>query len=300
VHQGTFRLPYATGIPGDFRLIYIPSFTAWSRTPPTVLGLERGVRYHGYYWEPELGIKIDLGSVEQPGTGPVIISDTLDDRHARPTWAEYGAKTVQQANGLTASADTLTVLAQVDHPDLVAAVDAQSDTDASLVLRFHDPDNYFSAVYAPKNKSLYLLDRKGGADGQRMGSMNITNLGPRIRLTAEVRRGWAAASVSDGKHSYTSAIVSIQNKQAGSVGLRHREDGGVQRFGNFEVRESVPVNNDERLETSLYDASGKYRGEIKGPGWQDFRKEKILLLDGYRPPDLPVPQDWVLVMERAH
>lgn len=52
------------------------------------------------------------------------------------------------------------------------------------------------------------------------------------------------------------------------------------------------------IERKLYDARGGYRGEMKGPGWDTFGREKIILLDGYRPSRLPTPQDWVLVLER--
>lgn len=54
---------------------------------------------------------------------------------------------------------------------------------------------------------------------------------------------------------------------------------------------------DDHLERKLYDARGGYRGELRGPGWDDFGKDKIILLDAYRPEKLPIPQDWVLVLE---
>ena len=56
---------------------------------------------------------------------------------------------------------------------------------------------------------------------------------------------------------------------------------------------------DEHLEKKLYDARGIYRGTLTGKGWDDFGKEKILLLDAYQPDPLPMPQDWVLVLENG-
>src|SRR5262249_9018205 len=53
--HGTFRLPYAAGIPRKLRIVYTSGFFS----PPTILNLERGVRYQAYYWEPRLGIKFD-------------------------------------------------------------------------------------------------------------------------------------------------------------------------------------------------------------------------------------------------
>jgi len=64
-HHGTWRLPYAAGIAGEIRVIYLPYFGFKKYPTPQVHGLEGGVRYHAYYWEPALGMKIDLGSVER-------------------------------------------------------------------------------------------------------------------------------------------------------------------------------------------------------------------------------------------
>jgi len=66
---------------------------------------------------------------------------------------------------------------------------------------------------------------------------------------------------------------------------------------------------DERLERKLYDARGGYRGEMTVPGvdlpgpsaqtvWDDFGKEKAILLDAYRPSPLPLSVDKVLILER--
>jgi hypothetical protein len=63
--HGNFRLPYAAGIPGEFRIVYLPYFGLKTYPAPTVNGLEPGVKYHAYYWEPALGIKVDLGVVER-------------------------------------------------------------------------------------------------------------------------------------------------------------------------------------------------------------------------------------------
>src|SRR5262249_48274079 len=76
--QGTFRQPYAAGIPGQVRVIYIPYFGLLVPPPPTVLGLERGVLYHAYYWEPMLGIKFDLGKVALPEAGALMLMDRFD------------------------------------------------------------------------------------------------------------------------------------------------------------------------------------------------------------------------------
>jgi hypothetical protein len=58
------------------------------------------------------------------------------------------------------------------------------------------------------------------------------------------------------------------------------------------------VPADGPIDRKIYDAQGKYRGELKGRGWDDLWAEKIILLDSYRPPALPIPQDWVLILNR--
>jgi hypothetical protein len=86
------------------------------------------------------------------------------------------------------------------------------------------------------------------------------------------------------------------NTTPGSAGLLHEEDGTVQRFTKLELRNSPALPKDGPIERKIYDAQGKYRGELKGRGWDDLWKEKIILLDSYRPPRLPISQDWVLVL----
>src|SRR5262249_16343507 len=78
---GNFRLPYAAGIPKEGRFLYIPPYDGvnFSMQPMTVLGLEPGVRYHAYYWEPTLGIKFDLGSVQRPVPGTLLREDRFEE-----------------------------------------------------------------------------------------------------------------------------------------------------------------------------------------------------------------------------
>src|SRR5262249_7578222 len=122
--------------------------------------------------------------------------------------------------------------------------------------------------------------------------------GSKIRLTAEARDRAVAVSLSDGERSYSAPIAPVGNTSPGGVGLLDRKDRSGQSFENFEVRRSPTLIEDGHLERKLYDASGAYRGELAGPGWDDFGKTKIILLDSYQPERLPFPQDWVLVLEK--
>jgi hypothetical protein len=63
------------------------------------------------------------------------------------------------------------------------------------------------------------------------------------------------------------------------------------------LRKSPTLIADEHLDSKLVDARGVYRGSLTGKYWADFGKEKAILLDAYQPPPLPMPQDWVLVLE---
>ena len=74
------------------------------------------------------------------------------------------------------------------------------------------------------------------------------------------------------------------------------------------MHRSPALPKDEYLERRLYDEQGVFRGDFNSPGipglkdtrftsWQDYGKQKLILLDAYRPPQWPFPQDWVFVLE---
>ncbi|MGB8115172.1 MAG: DUF4038 domain-containing protein, partial [Candidatus Sulfotelmatobacter sp.] len=306
-HNGNFRLPYAAGIPGEVRFIYIPCFGLNCETPPTILGLEPGTRYHAYYWEPSLGIKVDLGAVDRPSPTEAIFKDTFAGGEAS-NWKDYTGQSGRSGGAFSATGDLLSIANGVNESNFITSVDAGSDANAGLILRYHDRDNYLAAMYSAHEKVIYLLDRRKGADGHPLRRTLLEGLSGNVHLTAEVRDGWATMAITDGKNTFTTGIVHVTNGSAGGVGLIHRDDGVTQNFTNFEVRKSLTLIADEHLERKLYDAKGVYRGEMTGPslgpdsdpfsgGWSDYGKEKLLLLDEYRPPHLPTAGDWVLVLE---
>jgi len=225
-----------------------------------------------------LGVKFDLGAIERPSPGAVLLDDKSGPRPA--------------------PGNPLTIAGQVNEKNLVASVEGKSDASAALVLRYHDPANYIAAVYSSTTKAVYIVDREKGVDGSTLGSMPVADIGPAIRLSAEVRGDWAAVSITDGRATYTSGIVGVSNTTSGGAGLRH-EGGLPQSYGHFELQKSPVLVTDAHLEKKLYDARGMYRGELTGKPWDDFGKEKVLLLDAYRPDPLPMPQDWILVLENS-
>ncbi|MFY9910068.1 MAG: DUF4038 domain-containing protein, partial [Candidatus Sulfotelmatobacter sp.] len=295
--QGNFYLPYSAGIPGEVRIIYMPDFTMYSlwSGPPTVLSLEPAIAYHAYYWEPSLGIKVDLGRVARPKPGPVIVKDKFETPTS--SWIDYGSQSIRSGGHLRSQDAMLTVLKDIGETDAVAAVDVRTDADAALVLRYRDNDNYLSAVYSHNQHAIYLVDRSQGADGTPLARTPVTITGENVRLTAEVRDSWMIVSISDGNFTFTSPITKVTNTRAGKVGLKHEGDGATQVFSDFVLRKSPTLKGDKLLQRNLYDARGIYRGELNGPGYEKFGLEKIILLDAYRPPDFPVVQDWVLVLE---
>jgi len=107
-------------------------------------------------------------------------------------------------------------IALLNEADIVAAVDGPSDADAGLVLRFHDADNYVAAVYSSKEKNIYLLDLKKDAAGTRLRITPVTSICPDFRLSAEVRGGWAAVTITDGQNTYNTGIVRVSNMAAGA------------------------------------------------------------------------------------
>jgi hypothetical protein len=291
--HGTFQLPYAGGIPREARLIYIPTRGLDSPPAPTILDLEPGVRYHAFWWEPSTGTRFDLGAVEHPAPGRVLFDAS---RHPirNDVWKEYGP------DGM------LTVLKDFGLADAVVSVDALSTAQAGLVLRCQDAENYVAVLYSPEDKSLYLIDRREGSDGQRLGKASVPQLGARITLSAEVRGDKAAASLTDGERTYATPIVDLGGAATGSPGLLN-SSGATQHYSHFQLRASPALVKDEHLQRSLFDAKGMHRGDLVGegimvghnkiPGWGNLGRDKYLLLDAYRPDRLPMSGDWVLVLE---
>lgn len=301
----SFRKPYAAGIPGEVRIVYIPGESAFSTSPPTVLRLEPDVHYSAYFWEPSLGIRVDLGTVRRPEPGPKRIEDSFGEI-TLVKWAEPSANKVIQsrAGKLSLNGSRVVILKDVDEADAVTAVEAQSNSDAGMVLRYVDAGNYVAAVYSPREAALYLLDRKQGIDGELLGRTPVPIIGGTIRLSAEVRGDKGIASLSDGSRTYTTPIVQIENDRGG-VGLLSRGEA-VQAFDNFELRASPALIQDGPLPHKIYDAKGNHRGDLVGlplagpfkiSSWDDFRRNKHILLDAYRPERLPTPGEWLLVLE---
>lgn len=302
--RGNFRAPYAAGVPGQVRVIYAPYVGLSVPPPPTVLQLEPGIRYHAYLWEPSLGIPFDLGVVERPKFGPVIFEDALD--LTKPShW------TVRSDSSVGAKA-TVEIVKDLKQSDMQVSVDVRADSDATVLLRYRDPDNYLAVTYSAGQHLLALVPRRQGKTGSMLGSTQVASTNAVLNLSAEVRGNAAVAEVNDGQHTFSTPIEDLQSDRkavglavvtsgdgaralAGTVGFAYT--GGIQPFRHFVVRTSPELPSDTALQRTLIDARGRHRGELSGPGWDDFGRTKLLLLDAYRPERFPSAQDWVLVLE---
>jgi len=167
------------------------------------------------------------------------------------------------------------IVEQVDGTDLVVSADAKSDAEAGLVLRFHDPGNYVVALYSPLFKCIFIHDRQDANWGGMLGKVDVPEIGPEIRLTAAVVGEYGALVVTDGKQTWRTPPVKLSNTTSGKTGLWFYQIGEQQEFGKFEVSPTAFGAGD----------GGAAEGHDEPTG-------------DYLAPDLPSPQDWVLVLAR--
>jgi hypothetical protein len=299
--NGDSKLPYAAGIPNKVRIIYIPSRGYANKNVPTILNLEPGVMYRAYYWEPSLGVKVDLGRVQAKPMGDILYRGTFTD--VASSWEDVDGGSNQDGGQRSQQGTSLSILKNRRDLNVVASVEARSDSDAGIVLRYRNAGNYVLASYSARRKAMQLLVRRDGKDEMLRSATDIPQLGRDVRLTAEVRDGAAIISISDGSLTVTSPIFDIpfdkstnEADKAGQVGLYLGEER-IQEYRTFELRQSMKPVEDGRLERRLHDASGRYRGELSGKHWNGYGRDKLILLNAYRPVRPPFVMDWVLVLE---
>jgi hypothetical protein len=63
--NGRWDLPYAAGIPGEVRFIYIPGNNSYQLTAPTVQHLEPDTTYRAFLFDPVWGKRFDLETVDK-------------------------------------------------------------------------------------------------------------------------------------------------------------------------------------------------------------------------------------------
>jgi hypothetical protein len=77
-----YKLPYAAGIPGTVRFIYVPHKRMYCWDGPRIQGLETGDRYRSFYFDIVTGKETDLGTVESDENGTWQAPDTTYSRDA--------------------------------------------------------------------------------------------------------------------------------------------------------------------------------------------------------------------------
>jgi len=194
------------------------------------------------------------------------------------TWKDYGTPTRRENARLVGGKGMVTVAEKISELDLMASVDAHRDAEAGIILRFHDADNYLVALYSPLLKAIFLHDRKNGQWGEALGKVEVPEVGPKIQLVAAACGEFAALVLTDGQRTYTTPLVKVGNTTPGKTGLWLFQIGERQEFGRFAVSATpfdppkVPI---------------------------EARLSGVIRIDEYHAPDLPSPQDWVLVLERV-
>lgn len=71
--------PYAAGVPGQVRVIYLPRpVTPWAK-PVTVVGLEPGATYRAFFFDPKEGAEYDVGPISGRSRWAVPAPPVLQD-----------------------------------------------------------------------------------------------------------------------------------------------------------------------------------------------------------------------------
>ncbi len=277
---------FVAGIPGEVRFIYQPRRGVYNWNGTVVKGLERDVPYRAFYFNPcnakryDAGTFVSAGPAARPFEGhaqPLLFADPFAGADGS-AWKDYGTPTQRKDGCLVGGKGLLTVLEKVNATNLMASVDANSDAEAGVILRYHDPDNYLVALYTPLLKQIYVHDRRNGQWGDPLGKVDVPEIGPKIHLVAAACRDSAALVLTDGKKTYYTPAVRVTNVTSGKAGLWLFQVGDRQEFGNFELS----------------------RAEF-GPATREpvAAAPSLIWSDEYKAPRLPSPQDWILVVERV-
>ncbi|MBI4166239.1 MAG: DUF4038 domain-containing protein [Acidobacteria bacterium] len=287
--KGEYLLPYASGIPGEIRVVYIPP-KIYAPLGPLVVNLEEGVTYRASYYDPVTGERYNLGILSRPKLSGVF-EDSFEVS-AKTHWVDHGNHTSVEGGQLSTTGSTWTVLKDVEASDMVVNVEARSEVEVGILLRFKDTDNCLVAVYSRLLKSIWIHDRQKGEYGSRLGFMEVPEMGPSVRLVAEAHGSSASLTITDGEHTYRTSPVVVTNMHGGSVGVwsarlscqgdlggggcraapRPPSEPGRQGFGSFAAHQIVGVAPDAN--------------------------QNLVILNAWRAPNLPLSQDWVLVLER--
>lgn len=271
--NGSIDAPYAAGIEHGVRVIYIPcpGFRAYPILP-TVLKLDPHTTYQVRLLDPVLGIELDMGKVTHRSER--LTCKTLDQFRIRDGAPE-----------------------ELEHlgswRDVALACDVSKDSAFDLFLRMKDERNCLRASFDGREGRLRLTET---VDGDEVDVLTIALSDVAgARLTMEVRGAAVAAQLSTPQTSVTSGIEGLRSSGFESpifIG------GGFGQLSQITAYHAVNSYEEGAAGQRLIDQSGRDRGGLLGPGWEDLHTGHHVLLNEFRLRRLPgLAQDWVLILE---
>jgi hypothetical protein len=288
--KGNYLLPYSSGIPGQIRFIYVPP-RIYEPIGPLVVKLEDNITYRAAYFDPVTGHKYDLGKLINPGLHE-ICSDSFASTLGGQWNVAKGHAAVQDRTLMT-QGQFSAVRNDVSEADVLVKVHASSNAEAGILLRVHDPDNYILAVYSPSSKGIWIHEVKNGRLGPRLGFMEVSGLGSSIELTAETHGSFASLTIVGDERSFRTSPVVVSNSRAGNVGLwseRLACEGGIAGGGCTFAR-GAEGEDDKQTFSDFHALAISDIPSDANPN--------LVVAHTWRAPNLPVSQDWVLVLERS-
>jgi Protein of unknown function (DUF4038)/Domain of unknown function (DUF5060) len=287
--KGDYLQPYASGIPNEIRFIYIPprTYDAWG---PLVTHLEENETYQASYYDPMNGQRYKLGKVIRPQL-PLLFQDSFQSGK-QASWSDKANPTAIDRSRLTGHGSTWTILKDVNESDLLVSVEAKSDAEIGVALRFHDKGNSLVAVYSPALKGIWIHERQNGEYGARLGFMEVPEIGAGYRLVAEAHGNAASLTIADGKHIYRTTPVVVADTRPGPVGL-WSERLACEDFNGRGGCRTAPPSAQGQNGSSF---ANFQVSELQGVG--PDANVNLVILNSWRAPDVPITHDWVLVLER--
>jgi hypothetical protein len=292
---------FAAGIPGEVRFIFRANRSVYDWTGPRVRVLEEGSVYKAYYFDPVTGRRFDQGIFRKAAdhavpfaghTQPLLLADETGEGEA---WELLGKATRSRRVSVGVATDKgeesacpinrVSVHQSINRKDVMVSVEAGSQAEAGIVLRFQDLRNHLLALYSPELKAIFFFQRRGGSVTEfftyripHWGMVDVPEVGERFTLTAAVCGEYVAMTLDDGQRRYHTPPVKVTNCLEGRIGLWRGAVELPQEYRNLRVSETpFPMP----------------QPDVVQPGVQLMRSGEDV------GPSVPSPQDWVLVLERV-
>jgi hypothetical protein len=289
---------FAAGIPGQVRFIYRSNRSVYDWTGPRIKALEEEIPYTAFYFDPATGRRFNLGTIKkvadhaQPFAGhatPLLLEDSLQDSSnwetlGRPSGQKEAPTGVATEKGGACLTNMVSVHQEIDARDAMISVEAHSNAEAGIVLRFQDLNNYIVALYSPTLRALHFFERRNGSVAPfflyripHLGMVDVQEIGPTFTLTAAACGDYVAMGIDDGERSYYTPPIGIERIEGRQVGLWRSDIGEQQHYADIKISKTP----------------------FAAPAKEEATEGQYLIRSGDdTAPSIPSPQDWVLVLER--